>query len=595
MLFVMLEHSPRGRTHRLSVVDRGRRERERWRASDQLVVMEQVQARRKINTTTLSQTFCLAFCRWLERLSKDANQQHAKTDHYHRMSAHVHRNIASLKIRNLYKMRQLVLAVDFLVYMGVAVALAGWPYTAWDAFLGSEVNTTVNSTDAFASVHHYSSPSPLWGPSLGPATTAATPPTLTQPQQPTVEAKAFAFASSLVAALSAVTALPGLVAVALPSWAGLQLGVLIYYCVASAAVLVVGLAGRSSLAHPNSTHPQLYIWLAGAGAMFIGNIITATASVLKISGISASLRAEDGEDDGEDARLLGSSGGGGGGGSSTATIDENDDDDDELLDGNDTSANGTRMKKVSELSASASASASSFLRRPTAVKAAAAAATAADAVEEQARSERQRSYGTWKLLQLAQPHKRVLYFACFVLCIRLPFSLSMPHWVSQVIGALFDKQWEEASWNIIYLVIAGTVDAALDFWAFYLFGLTQQRIIRDIRLDLFSAILRQEIGFFDKTGSGEITSRLTADCAEMANDLTNVFRFTLESLIRIGGIIAYMMARCVQYIFLTTAILTLFPVAPLYVLYRIYILPPFFFFLLSSSLFSFFFFCFLFL
>lgn len=95
MLFVMLEHSPRGRTHRLSVVDRGRRERERWRASDQLVVMEQVQARRKINTTTLSQTFCLAFCRWLERLSKDANQQHAKTDHYHRLSAHVHRNIAS--------------------------------------------------------------------------------------------------------------------------------------------------------------------------------------------------------------------------------------------------------------------------------------------------------------------------------------------------------------------------------------------------------------------------------------------------------------------------------------------------------------------
>jgi hypothetical protein len=27
----------------------------------------------------------------------------------------------------------------------------------------------------------------------------------------------------------------------------------------------------------------------------------------------------------------------------------------------------------------------------------------------------------------------------------------------------------------------------LDFWTFYLFGMTQQRIIRDIRVDLFAA------------------------------------------------------------------------------------------------------------
>ena len=51
----------------------------------------------------------------------------------------------------------------------------------------------------------------------------------------------------------------------------------------------------------------------------------------------------------------------------------------------------------------------------------------------------------------------------------------------------------------------------------YLFGLAQQKIIRSLRVDLFAAILKQEVGFFDTTKIGEITSRLTADTAEMVN------------------------------------------------------------------------------
>ena len=401
-----------------------------------------------------------------------------------------------------------VLAVDFVVYMGMAIALAGWPYATWDAFVGSTVNTTTNDTHAFPSFSAQPLRRDEWGPSTrhrpSPRSTDATAPDATQ----TVEASAFFFASSLVAAFSAVTALPALVAFALPSLAWVRLAVLVYHSTAAAAVLVVGLSGRNSLPHPTGTSPQLYIWLASAGGIFVANIVAATMAVLDISGIAGTLTAAGGETGGggvgggdggeedEGAHLLRGSSGGGGGGNAVNTYE--DDDDDALLDGE-----GTQMKDASRLPSSASHRG----QRPAAVKTAAAAAAAADSVEAQSRSDRQRAYGTWKLLQLAQPHKRVLYSACVVLCIRLPFSLSMPHWVSQVIGALFDKQWADASWNIIYLAIAGTVDAALDCWAFYLFGLTQQRIIRDIRLDLFAAILRQEIGFFDKTGSGEITSR----------------------------------------------------------------------------------------
>ena len=47
----------------------------------------------------------------------------------------------------------------------------------------------------------------------------------------------------------------------------------------------------------------------------------------------------------------------------------------------------------------------------------------------------------------------------------------------------------------------------------FLFGYTQQRLVRALRIDLFRSLLRQDIGFFDAEATGNISSRLTSDCA----------------------------------------------------------------------------------
>ena len=49
--------------------------------------------------------------------------------------------------------------------------------------------------------------------------------------------------------------------------------------------------------------------------------------------------------------------------------------------------------------------------------------------------------------------------------------------------------------------------------------------MREIRIDTFFSILKQDIGFFDGQTSGELASRLNSDCGEMAGDLVS-----LESL-----------------------------------------------------------------
>lgn len=50
----------------------------------------------------------------------------------------------------------------------------------------------------------------------------------------------------------------------------------------------------------------------------------------------------------------------------------------------------------------------------------------------------------------------------------------------------------------------------------------------------------QEVAFFDKASSGELASRLSSDCNQLSSDLTWVFRFTLEAVVRVVGVTAYL-------------------------------------------------------
>lgn len=152
--------------------------------------------------------------------------------------------------------------------------------------------------------------------------------------------------------------------------------------------------------------------------------------------------------------------------------------------------------------------------------------------------------GTRRLLQLATSEVVYLYAGCAVLLLRLPFSLSIPHFVSTTLSACAQADFHKARFEIVWLLVCGSIDAALDFWCVFLFGYANQRIVRGVRLDLFAKIIRQEVAFFDNTPSGELASRISNDCSEMAGDLTWFFRFSIESVVRITGITAYMMVRC---------------------------------------------------
>lgn len=67
--------------------------------------------------------------------------------------------------------------------------------------------------------------------------------------------------------------------------------------------------------------------------------------------------------------------------------------------------------------------------------------------------------GTRRLLKLAAPQVIYLYVGCLTLLIRLPFSLSIPHFVATTLGALSQGEFDRARREISWLFILGTIDA----------------------------------------------------------------------------------------------------------------------------------------
>ena len=150
---------------------------------------------------------------------------------------------------------------------------------------------------------------------------------------------------------------------------------------------------------------------------------------------------------------------------------------------------------------------------------------------------------TARLLSLAIPHRRHLYLACFSLLIRLPFSLAIPHFVSTIIGALSRLDTHAVTVNLILLISCGTVDACLDFFCVYFFGMCQLCLLKEVRVSLFSRLMMMDLAFFDEKKVGETASVVNVDVAQMAAEMQWFFRFSIEATVRIVGIAVYMFIR----------------------------------------------------
>ena len=145
-----------------------------------------------------------------------------------------------------------------------------------------------------------------------------------------------------------------------------------------------------------------------------------------------------------------------------------------------------------------------------------------------------------RLLRFARPEAGWVSAGLLVLLLRLPFSLAMPHFVSSALGSVLSGDTAATADAVRWFFTAAVCNAALDYGNCWLFVVARQRLVRRLRLLLFTRVLAREMAFFDSVQTGSLLSRLNSDCATLGSDLTWMFRWSLENVVRTLGISVYL-------------------------------------------------------
>jgi len=90
---------------------------------------------------------------------------------------------------------------------------------------------------------------------------------------------------------------------------------------------------------------------------------------------------------------------------------------------------------------------------------------------------------------------------------------------------------------MLAVFIVGSIAGGIRSWLFEFSG---QRVVARLRQQVFSAIIKQDIKFFDTNRTGELTSRLSSDTQVLQNAVTQNFSILVRYLIQILGSVILM-------------------------------------------------------
>ncbi len=135
-----------------------------------------------------------------------------------------------------------------------------------------------------------------------------------------------------------------------------------------------------------------------------------------------------------------------------------------------------------------------------------------------------------RVISLAKPHWKALVFATFALFMGSGLSLLYPQAARIGIDDVLVNKAKDLDLGLLGLALIGLFlfQAVFVSLRYYLFTVVGERVVADLRRSLYTAIVRQEIGFFDDTKTGELTSRLTSDTQILQNAVTSNLSMALR-------------------------------------------------------------------
>src|SRR5439155_788624 len=141
-----------------------------------------------------------------------------------------------------------------------------------------------------------------------------------------------------------------------------------------------------------------------------------------------------------------------------------------------------------------------------------------------------------RLLSLARPEWKLLGAGVLFLGLGSAMALLYPQGMRIIIdGVLGGGSPAQIDRAALFMVLVALLQAVAVSARFTLISLAGERAVTRIREQLFSGILDQEIGFFDRRRTGELTSRLASDTAVLQSAVSANISIGLRSVAQIAG------------------------------------------------------------
>jgi ATP-binding cassette subfamily B protein len=154
-----------------------------------------------------------------------------------------------------------------------------------------------------------------------------------------------------------------------------------------------------------------------------------------------------------------------------------------------------------------------------------------------------------RLYSLAWPERWSLGLATSFLLLSSAGNLAYPRAAGMLfdVAALTGGTGDSVDLHKVDQVAAGlmaifALTAIASSLRFLLFSRAGERIVNQLRGDLYASIMKQETAFFDTEKSGDLSSRLSNDAAVLQNTVTVSLSMVLRNLVQAAGAVAWLFA-----------------------------------------------------
>ncbi|MBN3289408.1 ABCB9 protein, partial [Polypterus senegalus] len=157
-----------------------------------------------------------------------------------------------------------------------------------------------------------------------------------------------------------------------------------------------------------------------------------------------------------------------------------------------------------------------------------------------------------RVVGYSRPDAPLLAGAFLFLTLAVTCEMFIPYYTGQVIDILGSIYKQETFISAIILMGLFSLGSSLSAGIRGgLFMCTLSRLNKRVRLMLFKALVQQEIGFFESTKTGDLTSRLSTDTTLMSQSVAINVNVFLRSMIKTFGVLSLMVTLSWQLTFIT--------------------------------------------